>query len=61
MTTAEILAGFGRLRALVVGDIALDRWSRYDRALADPSRETGIPRGEHRATLPALWRLLEGA
>ena len=31
-------------RALVVGDICLDRWCRYDPALADPSRETGIPR-----------------
>jgi rfaE bifunctional protein kinase chain/domain len=44
MTTAEILAEFPKLRALVVGDIALDRWCRYDPALADPSRETGIPR-----------------
>ncbi|MGA2267128.1 MAG: PfkB family carbohydrate kinase [Bryobacteraceae bacterium] len=44
MTTAEILAAFPRLRALVVGDICLDRWCRYDPALADPSRETGIPR-----------------
>ena len=44
MTTAEILAEFARLRVLVVGDIALDRWCRYDPALADPSRETGIPR-----------------
>jgi len=44
MTTAEILAGFPGLRALVVGDVCLDRWCRYDPALADPSRETGIPR-----------------
>ena len=29
---------------LVVGDVCLDRWCRYDPALADPSRETGIPR-----------------
>ena len=32
------------LRALVVGDVCLDRWCRYDPALAEPSRETGIPR-----------------
>ena len=44
MTTAEILAEFPKLRVLVVGDVALDRWCRYDPALADPSRETGIPR-----------------
>ena len=44
MTTAEILAAFASLRVLVVGDIALDRWCRHDPALADPSRETGIPR-----------------
>jgi rfaE bifunctional protein kinase chain/domain len=44
MTTAEILSGFPKLRALVVGDVCLDRWCRYDPALADPSRETGIPR-----------------
>lgn len=44
MTTAETLASFRGLRALVVGDLALDRWCRYDPALADPSRETGIPR-----------------
>ncbi len=44
MTTAEILAGFRKLRVLVVGDVCLDRWCRYDPALADPSRETGIPR-----------------
>jgi rfaE bifunctional protein kinase chain/domain len=28
----------------VVGDLCLDRWCCYDPALADPSRETGIPR-----------------
>lgn len=44
MRTAEILAEFRKVRALVVGDVALDRWCRYDPALADPSRETGIPR-----------------
>lgn len=44
MTTTEILAEFPKLRVLVVGDVALDRWCRYDPTLADPSRETGIPR-----------------
>ena len=44
MTPAEILAEFPKLRVLVVGDVCLDRWCRYDPELADPSRETGIPR-----------------
>jgi len=44
MTPAEILAEFPKLRALVVGDVCLDRWCRYDPALAEPSRETGLPR-----------------
>ena len=44
MTVAGILAEFPKLRVLVVGDVCLDRWCRYDPALADPSRETGIPR-----------------
>ena len=44
MTAKEILDAFGKLRALVVGDICLDRWCTYDPALADISRETGIPR-----------------
>jgi rfaE bifunctional protein kinase chain/domain len=44
VTAAEILAQFPKLRVLVVGDVCLDRWCRYDPALADPSRETGIPR-----------------
>jgi rfaE bifunctional protein kinase chain/domain len=44
MTTAEILGALPRLSALVVGDICLDRWCRYDPAESDPSRETGIPR-----------------
>lgn len=44
MTTAEILAGFPKLRVLVVGDVCLDRWCRYDPELAEPSRETAIPR-----------------
>lgn len=44
MTCSEILAGASSVRALVVGDICLDRWCKYDPALAEPSRETGIPR-----------------
>jgi rfaE bifunctional protein kinase chain/domain len=44
MTTAEILAAFSELSALVVGDICLDRWCTYDPATAEASRETGIPR-----------------
>jgi len=44
MTTAEILSGFKKLKALVVGDICLDRWCTYDPATSEPSRETGIPR-----------------
>jgi bifunctional ADP-heptose synthase (sugar kinase/adenylyltransferase) len=44
VTTAAILARFPALRALVVGDVCLDRWCRYHPGLAEPSRETGIPR-----------------
>jgi rfaE bifunctional protein kinase chain/domain len=44
MDAARILAGFAKLRALVVGDVCLDRWCRYDPAQRDTSRETGIPR-----------------
>lgn len=44
MTAAETLDGFRHLRTLVVGDVCLDRWCRYDPALALPSAETGIPR-----------------
>jgi rfaE bifunctional protein kinase chain/domain len=44
MKTAELLAEFRKLRVLVVGDVCLDRWCRYDPLLADESRETGIPR-----------------
>jgi rfaE bifunctional protein kinase chain/domain len=44
MTVAEILEGLPKLRVLVVGDVCLDRWCQYDPALADDSRETGIPR-----------------
>jgi rfaE bifunctional protein kinase chain/domain len=41
---AELLAEIAKLQVLVVGDVCLDRWCRYDPALAEPSRETGIPR-----------------
>ena len=44
MTTSEILAGLRNLRVLVAGDVCLDRWCRYDPALAEASAETGIPR-----------------
>ena len=44
MTCSEILEGASSVRALVIGDICLDRWCKYDPALAEPSRETGIPR-----------------
>lgn len=44
MTTAEIIARFPSMRALVIGDVCLDRWCTYDPALSEPSRETGIPR-----------------
>jgi rfaE bifunctional protein kinase chain/domain len=39
-----ILEALPRMSALVVGDVCLDRWCRYDPAQAEPSRETGIPR-----------------
>ena len=44
MTTREILDAVKGLRALVVGDVCLDRWCTYDPSLSEPSRETGIPR-----------------
>lgn len=44
MKTGEILERLRRLRVLVVGDICLDRWCRYDPAEALESAETGIPR-----------------
>lgn len=44
MTTSEILDAFPRLNALVVGDVCLDRWCRYDPAAGEESRETGIRR-----------------
>jgi rfaE bifunctional protein kinase chain/domain len=40
----DILDKAPQLAALVVGDVCLDRWCRYDPTLAEPSRETGIPR-----------------
>ncbi|MEJ5369139.1 MAG: PfkB family carbohydrate kinase [Bryobacteraceae bacterium] len=44
MTPAAILEAIPRLRALVAGDICLDRWCRYDPRLTEPSRETGLDR-----------------
>lgn len=44
MRIDHILSGLEDLRALVVGDICLDRWCYYDPAHSEPSRETGIPR-----------------
>ena len=44
MTCADVLSAAGHARILVVGDICLDRWCRYDPSLAEESRETGIPR-----------------
>jgi rfaE bifunctional protein kinase chain/domain len=40
----EILNALPRLSVLVVGDICLDRWCRYDPTLSEASRETGISR-----------------
>lgn len=44
MNWAEVMAQFSGRKALVVGDISLDRWCHYDPKEGDPSRETGIPR-----------------
>lgn len=44
MTASELLARMADMRVLVVGDVCLDRWCRYDPLLSIPSRETGIPR-----------------
>lgn len=44
MTVTEILDQIATRTVLVVGDICLDRWQRYDPKLSEPSRETGIPR-----------------
>ena len=40
----DILEKATKLSALIVGDVCLDRWCRYDPELGEPSRETGIPR-----------------
>lgn len=44
MNTAVMLEQFRSLKVLVVGDMCLDRWCRYDPAVSENSRETGIPR-----------------
>ena len=44
MNVRAILDAFPKLRVLIAGDVCLDRWCRYDPALGEPSRETGIPR-----------------
>ena len=44
MTVSGILEHIANTTVMVVGDICLDRWCRYDPALSEPSRETGIPR-----------------
>ncbi len=44
MTCEDVLESARAASVLVVGDICLDRWCRYDPALSEPSRETGIPR-----------------
>jgi rfaE bifunctional protein kinase chain/domain len=44
VTPAEILRSFRGLRALVAGDVCLDRWCRYDPREGLPSAETGLPR-----------------
>ena len=44
MNPAEILQRFPERSALIVGDICLDRRCVYDPSMAEPSRETGIPR-----------------
>jgi rfaE bifunctional protein kinase chain/domain len=44
MNVSDILEQISNISVLVVGDICLDRWCRYDPAVSEPSRETGIPR-----------------
>jgi rfaE bifunctional protein kinase chain/domain len=44
MTVPEILAALPKLNVLVVGDICLDLWCRYDQRNSEPSRETGLSR-----------------
>lgn len=41
---SKLIQAFPKCSVLVVGDICLDRWCRYDPAAAEASRETGIPR-----------------
>jgi rfaE bifunctional protein kinase chain/domain len=43
-SAANILSAIAGKRALVIGDICLDRWCDYDPALGEPSRETGLTR-----------------
>jgi len=40
---SEIASGFARLRVVLVGDIALDRYLHIDPSLAETSLETGLP------------------
>lgn len=40
----DILAKAPQLSALIIGDVCLDRWCHYAPQLAEPSRETAIPR-----------------
>ncbi len=44
MNLPDLMERFSGVRALVVGDLCLDRWCHYDPALAEASRETGISR-----------------
>lgn len=44
MNAERILKEIRKVSVLVVGDICLDRWCKYDPDLAEPSRETGLPR-----------------
>ena len=44
MDCGDILDRAHDTTVLVVGDICLDRWCSYEPSLAEPSRETGIPR-----------------
>ena len=44
MNVGEILEKIRGVKVLIVGDLCLDRWCRYDPALSEASRETGIPR-----------------
>ncbi len=44
MNTAQIVAAFPKIAALVVGDVALERRCTYDPEMREASRETGIPR-----------------